>query len=210
MRVSEQYPKGERTMIRHARWWSVLLGASFLLGACSRSGGGQAPVKYQGAAGADEVKGLVGQAGGSLELGGGLRLEVPAGLLQEEVNMILRREAPSFDLSGKDFVGPAVRLGPRLTFAPGAVRLWVPLDKDLPGEPGDIRLMMYHWEKKEGHGPEGSNFVYTWIPCPVARFAGFSQDQKFLLFDVFESISDRTTKPPFGLFQAAFDLQKGP
>ncbi|NMB76653.1 MAG: hypothetical protein GYA21_16175 [Myxococcales bacterium] len=197
-------------MIRLARRWSILLAASLSLAACSRSGGGQAPVKHQGAAKADEVKGLVGKAGGLLELEGGLRVEVPAGLLQEEVTLILRRETPTFDLSGKDFVGPAVRLGPRLTFAPGAVRLWVPLDKELPGEPADIRLMVYHWEKKEGHGPEGSNFVYTWVPCPVARFAGFSQDQKFLLFDVFESISDRTTKAPFGLLQAAFDLPKAP
>jgi hypothetical protein len=193
------------------RWTQVavaLLAVVWSAG-CSRTPATGNPVQYRGAAGANEVKGLVGKDGGTLELEGGLRLEVPARLLQEDANLMMRRETPGFDLSGKDFVGPAVRISPRLTFAPGAVRLWVPLDKDLPGEPADIRLMMYHWEKKEGHGPEGANFVYTWVPCPVARFAGFSPDQKFLLFDLFETISDRTTKAPFGLFQAAFDLQKG-
>jgi hypothetical protein len=42
----------------------------------------------------------------------------------------------------------------------------------------------------------------------VAKLAGITQDQKYLMFDLHETISDLTTKPPFGLLQAAFDLPK--
>ena len=173
---------------------------------CERTREG--PVVVEASEGKNVVKAVIGKEGGTLKfVDSGAKLVVPPKLLQEEVTIGFKREKPSLDLSKKDFVGQAYRISPRLTFAPGAAKLFVPVDKPLPGVPADINLMMYYYERLESHGPDGPSFVHEWQPHPITKFSGFSQDQKFLVFDVYETISDRTTKPPFGLFQAAFDLQ---
>lgn len=187
----------------------VLISAATVLGAglsaCEQAQEG--PVVVEASGGKDEIKAVIGREGGTLRFAdSGARLIVPPKLLQEEVTIGFKREEPSLDLSRKDFVGRAYRISPRLTFAPGAARLFVPIDKPLPGLPADINLMMYYYERLESHGPAGPSFVHEWQPHPVTKFSGYSQDQKFLVFDIYETISDRTTKPPFGLFQAAFDL----
>jgi hypothetical protein len=168
----------------------------------------EGPVVVEAAEGENEIKAVIGKEGGTLKFTDtGAKLVVPAKLLQEEVTIGFKREKPSLDLSKKDFVGKAYRISPRLTFAPGAAKLFVPIDKPLPGVPADINLLMYYYERLESHGPDGPSFVHEWQPHPITKFSGFSQDQKFLVFDVYETISDRSTKPPFGLFQVAFDLQ---
>lgn len=166
------------------------------------------PVKVVAPEGKDEVRAVIGPAGGELRFaGGGAWLEVPKGLLQEEVTLTLTRTEPSFDLSGKDFVGKAYRIAPRITFAPGAARLNVPVDRELPGLPSDIKLQMYYYGKLHSEGPDGASFVHSWQPQPLAKFEGFSQDQKHLVFWIYETISDRSAKAPFGLFQVGFELQ---
>jgi hypothetical protein len=166
------------------------------------------PVRAVAVDGQDEVRAVVGAEGGELRLGGKEAwLEIPKGVLQEEVSMGLRQVAPTFDLAGKDFVGKAYRISPRITFAPGAAKLYVPVDRELPGPPADIHLQMYFYDKAHSGGPEGPGFVHNWVPQPLAKFAGFSQDQRYLVFWIYETISDRSTKAPFGLFQAAFDLE---
>jgi hypothetical protein len=183
----------------------LALAAAGLAG-CEESREG--PVVVEASGGKNEIKAVIGKEGGTLKFTDtGAKLVVPAKLLQEEVTIAFKREKPSLDLSKKDFVGQAYRVSPRLTFAPGAAKLFVPIDKPLPGVPADINLLMYYYERLESHGPDGPSFVHEWQPHPITKFSGFSQDQKFLVFDVYETISDRTTKPPFGLFQAAFDLQ---
>jgi len=168
----------------------------------------EGPVTVEAGGDKDEIKAVVGKEGGTLKFTDtGAKLVVPAKLLQEELTITFKREKPSLDLAGKDFVGRAYRISPRMTFAPGAAKLFVPIDKPLPGVPADINLMMYYYERLESHGPDGPSFVHEWQPHPITKFSGFSQDQKFLVFDVYETISGRSTKPPFGLFQAAFDLQ---
>lgn len=167
----------------------------------------EGPVVVEGSKGENEIKAVIGKEGGTLKfVDSGAKLIVPPKLLQEEVTIGFRRESPSLDLSKKDFVGKAYRVSPRLTFAPGAAKLFIPIDRPLPGLPADINLKIYYYERLESHGPDGPSFVHEWQPHPVSKFSGFSQDQKFLVFDIYETISDRTTKPPFGLFQAAFDL----
>ncbi len=184
---------------------SVITVLGVELSGCEESREG--PVVVEGSKGEDEIKAVIGKEGGTLKfVDSGARLIVPPKLLQEEVTIGFRRENPSLDLSGKDFVGKAYRVSPRLTFAPGAAKLYVPIDKPLPGLPADINLKVYYYERLESHGPDGPSFVHEWQPHPVSKFSDFSQDQKFLVFDIYETISDRTTKPPFGLFQAAFDL----
>ena len=168
----------------------------------------EGPVVVEASGGEDEIKAVIGKEGGTLKFPDtGAKLVIPEKLLQEEVTVTLKREKPSLDLSGKDFVGKAYRISPRLTFAPGAAKLFVPIDKPLPGVPADINLMMYYYDRLESRGPAGPSFVHEWQPHPITKFSAFSQDQKFLVFDIYETISDRTTKPPFGLFQVAFDLQ---
>jgi hypothetical protein len=168
----------------------------------------EGPVVAEAAEGKNEIKAVIGKEGGTLKFPDtGAKLVVPSKLLQEEVTIAFKRDKPSLDLSKKDFVGKAYRISPRLTFAPGAAKLFIPIDKPLPGVPADINLLMYYYERLESHGPDGPSFVHEWQPHPITKFSGFSQDQKFLVFDVYETISDRTTKPPFGLFQVAFDLQ---
>jgi len=186
----------------------------FLVLACMTAGlagcdeSQEGPVVAEATGSMDEIKAVIGKEGGTLKFTDtGAKLVVPPKLLQEEVTLALKREKPSLDLSGKDFVGKAYRISPRLTFAPGAAKLFVPIDKPLPGVPADINLMMYYYERLESHGPEGPSFVHEWQPHPITKFSGFSQDQKFLVFDVYETISDRTTNAPFGLLQVAFDLQ---
>jgi hypothetical protein len=185
-------------------WILSVLSAGFA--GCEKTQEG--PVVAEASEGQNEVKAVIGKEGGTLKFTDtGAKLVVPAKLLQEELTIAFKRENPSLDLSKKDFVGKAYRISPRLTFAPGAAKLFVPIDKPLPGVPADINLRMYYYERLESHGPDGPSFVHEWQPHPITKFSGFSQDQKFLVFDVYETISDRTTKPPFGLFQAAFDLQ---
>jgi hypothetical protein len=184
----------------------ILIALSAGLTGCEKTQEG--PVVVEASGGKNEIKAVIGKEGGTLKFtDSGAKLVVPAKLLQEELTIAFRRENPSLDLSKKDFVGKAYRISPRLTFAPGAAKLFVPIDRPLPGVPADINLMIYYYERLESHGPDGPSFVHEWQPHPITKFAGFSQDQKFLVFDVYETISDRTTKPPFGLFQAAFDLQ---
>jgi hypothetical protein len=184
---------------------SVIIVLGVGLSGCEESREG--PVVVEGSKGEGEIKAVIGKEGGTLKfVDSGARLIVPPKLLQEEVTIGFKRENPSFDLSEKDFVGKAYRVSPRLTFAPGAAKLYVPIDKPLPGLPADINLKMYYYERLESHGPDGPSFVHEWQPHPVSKFSSYSQDQKFLVFDIYETISDRTTKPPFGLFQAAFDL----
>lgn len=156
--------------------------------------------------GQDEVRAVVGGEGGRLRFPGGAQLEIPPRLLQEEVTVTLKREDPSFDLSGKDFVGKAYRISPRLDFAPGAAKLFVPIDKTLPGLAEEINLRVYCYDRLETHGPEGAMVRNKWQVHRKTQFSGYSQDGKYLVFNLYETISDRTTKPPFGLFQAAFDM----
>jgi len=185
-------------------WILGVLSAGFA--GCEKTQEG--PVVVEASEGQNEIKGVISKEGGTLKFTDtGAKLVVPAKLLQEDLTIGFKREPPSLDLSKKDFVGRAYRISPRLTFAPGAAKLFVPIDKPLPGVPADINLMMYYYERLESHGPDGPSFVHEWQPHPITKFSGFSQDQKFLVFDIYETISDRTTKPPFGLFQAAFDLQ---
>ncbi|HUU02502.1 MAG TPA: hypothetical protein VM425_13755 [Myxococcota bacterium] len=178
----------------------LLLAAS----GCQREKRG--PIEVTAAEGANVVKAVAGSEGGSLRFASdGARLVVGPNLLQEDVTIVMKRVKPSFDLSGKDFVGKAYRISPRLTFAPGAARLYVPVDRPLPGLPADINLKLYYYDRLTSDGPEGATLVHKWQPHPKTKFAGFSSDQKFLMFDLYETISDRTTKPPFGLLQVAFD-----
>lgn len=175
---------------------------------CDKSKEAAQPVKVVAPEGANEVRAVIGPAGGELHFAGkGAWLEIPKGVLQEEISLTLARVEPSFDLSGKDFVGKAYRIAPKITFAPGAARLYVPLDRELPGLPSDINLQMYHYDKLHSDGPAGPSFVHNWLPQPLAKFEGFSQDQKYLAFWIYETIADRSTKEPFGLFQVGFDMQ---
>jgi hypothetical protein len=180
----------------------VLVGLS----ACEKEK--QEPVEAVAEKGQNEVKAVIGKEGGSLVFpDNGAKLIVPPKLLQEEVTIVFVRNKPTFDLSGKDFVGKAYRISPRLTFAPGAARLHVPVDRPLPGLPADINLMMYFYDRKESDGPEGPTLLHKWQVHPKVKFTGFTPDQKYLMFDIYETISDRTTNPPFGLFQVAFDMK---
>jgi hypothetical protein len=175
------------------------------LSGCEKTQAG--PVVVEASLGENVVKAVIGKEGGTLKfVDTGAKLIVPPKLLQEEVTIGFKRESPSLDLSKKDFVGKAYRVSPRLTFAPGAAKLFIPIDKPLPGLPADINLRIYYYERLESYGPGGPGFVHEWQPHPVSKFSGFSQNRKFLVFDVYETISDRSTKPPFGLLQAAFDL----
>ncbi len=181
--------------------------ALLAVGACEKKK--SEPVKVVAAKGKDEVRAVIGREGGELSFAdGGARLIVPGGLLQEEVTISFKRVDPTFDLSGKDFVGKAYRISPKLTFAPGAAELMVPVDKTLPGLPSDIHLQMYYYDKLHSEGPAGPSFVHSWQPQPLVKFTGFSQDQKYLKFSLTKTISDRGTKNPFGLLQVGFDLQQ--
>ena len=166
------------------------------------------PIEVTAAQGKNAVKAVIGKEGGVIQFAqGGAKLEVPPGLLMEEVSVTLKRVSPVFDLSRKDFVGQAYRISPKMDFSPGTAKLHVPVDKPLPGVPADIDLRMYYYDRLESLGPEGPTFVHAWQVHKTARFTGYSQDQKYLLFDIHQTISDRTTKSPFGLFQAAFNMQ---
>lgn len=192
---------------------TVALGAAVCLTAClagcDKSKETTQAVKVVAPEGADEVRAVIGPAGGEMHFAGkGAWLEIPKGVLQEEISLTLARVEPSFDLPGKDFVGKAYRISPRITFAPGAARLFVPIDRPLPGLPDEINLQMYYYGKKQTDGPAGPTVAHTWQPQPLAKFAGFSQDQRFLIFWIYETISDRSTKAPFGLFQAGYDLDR--
>ncbi len=178
----------------------------FLLTGCEKKK--PEPVKVTAPKGSDEVRAMVGREGGELGFAdNGAKLIIPKGLLQEQVTISFKRVQPTFDLSGKDFVGKAYRVSPKLTFAPGAAELRVPVDKTLPGLVSDIHLQMYYYDKLHSEGPAGPSFVHSWQPLPMVKFLGFSQDQKYLRFSLSETISDRGTKNPFGLLQVGFDLQ---
>jgi len=177
----------------------------FIFSACEKKK--SEPLKVTAPKGTDEVRAVVGKDGGELSFADGARLVIPGDLLQEEITISLKRVEPSFDLSGKDFVGKAYRISPKLTFAPGAAKLMVPVDKTLPGLPSDIYLQMYYYDKLHSDGPAGPSFVHSWQVQPAVKFTGFSQNQKFLTFSLTETISDRGTKNPFGLLQVGFDLQ---
>lgn len=186
----------------------VLTGCILLAGLAGCEKSKREPVRVQAPAGNNEIRAVVGAEGGELSFAGkGARLEIPGGILQEEVNIAFSRVEPSFDLAGKQFVGKAYRISPRLTFAPGAARLYVPIDRELPGLPAEIGLQMYYYDRLHSDGPAGPSFVHNWQPQPLAKFAGFSQDQKHLVFWLYETISDRSTKPPFGLLQVGFDMR---
>lgn len=182
-----------------------LLVACLGLAGCEKQQRG--PVEVTAAKGKDEVKAVIGKEGGLLQFAeGGAKLEVPAGLLMEEVSVSLKRVKPTFDLSGKDFVGQAYRISPKLDFAPGAAKLHVPIDKALPGVPADIELRLYYYDRLESLGPEGPTFVHAWQVHKTSKFTGFGGSQKYLVFDITQTISDRSTKAPFGLYQAAFNM----
>lgn len=189
---------------RHGLGPGVL--ACLLLAGCEQKK--PEPVEAVAAPGADRVRAVVGAEGGELRFpGGGARLVVPKDVLQEEISITLEREEPSFDLAGKDFVGRAYRISPRITFAPGAARLYVPVDRELPGLPAEIDLKMYDYGKLRSDGPAGPTVTHTWKPQPLAKFDGYSQDQKHLVFWIYETISDRSTRAPFGLFQVGYDIR---
>ncbi len=201
--------------MRQARWTRrsarAVAGALWLalgmLAGCERGSRG-GPVAVEGLPGQDELHALVGKEGGSLRFAGhGASLEIPAGLLLEEVNVYLKREPPTFDLAGKDFLGQAYRVSPHLSFAPGAAKLSVPVDKELPGTAEDVKLRVYSWDKYSEDGPEGTSVHHNWVPQPLAKFAGMSADRKYAQFWLYETISTRTTKAPAGLFQVAFDTR---
>jgi hypothetical protein len=197
------WSKVMQSWIGRCTW--VALGLLLAAGAgCERTTRG--PVVVVAALGQDEVHALLGKEGGSLSFpGGGAMLEIPAGLLLEDVHIFFKREPPTFDLTGKDFLGEAYRVSPHLSFAPGAAKLSVPVDKELPGSAEDVKLRVYSWDKYTEEGPEGTSTHENWIPQPLAKFAGFSQDRKHAQFWIYETISARTTKGPVGLFQAGFD-----
>ena len=184
---------------------SVVFVVPTLFSGCEKEKRG--PVNIVAETGKSTVKAVMGKEGGRLQFGDkGARLEVPAGLLQEDITITFKREKPSFDLSGKDYVGGAYRISPQLTFAPGTAKLFVPVDRALPGLPADINLRMYYYERLESDGPAGPSFVHTWQPYTLARFTGFSQDRKFMTFELPETISSYSTKAPFGLFQVGFNM----
>ena len=183
-----------------------IVGLVFSLGLLGCEKTKREPIRVEAKAGQSEVRAVVGKEGGELSLPKGAKLEIPADLLQEEISVTFGQVDPSFDLAGKDFVGKAYRVSPRLTFAPGAAKLHVPVDRELPGLPAEIDLRMYAYDKLQSDGPAGPSFVHNWQPQPLAKFSGFSQDQKYLVFWIYETISDRSTKAPFGLFQVGFNL----
>ncbi|MBN2496878.1 MAG: hypothetical protein JXR96_19970 [Deltaproteobacteria bacterium] len=185
----------------------ALCAACSVLAVCGCEQKKQEPVEVVGKDATKEIKAVLGKEGGELRFEGGAKLEIPAGILREEVAVYFKQEEPSFDLAGKDFVGRAYRISPHLSFNPGFAKLHVPLDRQLPGMPEDVELKLYYFGKKVAKGPSGDSFVHEWIPVPVQKFIGFSQDQKQLIFAIFETISDRTTKAPYGLLQAAYNMR---
>jgi len=82
----------------------IAIGLAACLSACQKKQ--VEPVKVVAPEGKDEVRAVIGPAGGELHFAGkGAWLEIPKGLLQEEVSLTLARVPPSFDLAAKDFVG---------------------------------------------------------------------------------------------------------
>jgi hypothetical protein len=166
------------------------------------------PIDAVAVEGKSKIKAVVGKEGGALRFGDeGAKLQIPENLLQEDVTISLKREKPSFDLSGKDTIASAYRISPPLTFAPGVAKLYIPIDRPLPGLPGEINLRLYHYGRLESDGPAGPSFTNTWKPYLASRFVGFHNKHKFLVFEIFETISSNSTRPPFGLLQAAFDME---
>jgi len=182
--------------------WLALAG---LLASCQQEE--RQAVEITAPAGSNRIKALVGRPGGILRFpGGGASLQIPAKLLQEDVTVVFQRREASLDLPGKDVVGRAYGISPRLNFAPGAVRLSIPVDRTLPGPARAINLRLYYYGKKVSEGPQGRTQVDTWQQYHFAEFAGRSSNGHFLEFDVFRTPATGG-KPPFGMLQAAFDVK---
>jgi hypothetical protein len=195
-------------MNNNRKWFAIFVCVFMLFGFAGCEKEKRGPVDVTAEKGKDVVKAVVGSEGGSIGFGaGGAKLTIPAKLLQEDVTLTIERVEPSLDLPGKDVVGKAYRIYPRLTFAPGAARVYIPVDRVLPGLPNDINLKMYVYDRLESEGPEGPTFVHKWQVHQTIKFTGYSPDQKHLMFDLYETISDKSTKPPFGLLQAAYNTK---
>ena len=191
-----------------SRLWILLLSAGMMFFAgCEKKE--EKAVELVGKSGEKELRAMLGKAGGSLQFAdGGAKLEIPAGLLREQVTIYIKREESSLDLPGKDFVGKAYRISPKLNFNPGFAKLYVPVDRELPGLATEIKLKIYTYGKKITQTPAEDTFVNEWVPVSLNKFIETSQDKKHLVFALYETISNRTTKAPFGLFQAAFEMKK--
>lgn len=189
-------------------WWVGWLLVQIVGAGCSKKAGQS--LLIEAPPGISEAKGILGKGGGTLRFpDSGASLQIPADLLQENISLSFRREKPFFDLPGKGFVGPAYRIAPKISFAPGSARLLVPLENPLPGPPNKLGVKLYYFERMETDGPQGPGITQTWQPFPLAKFKGLSRDQKYLQFDLAETVSDFSTHAPFGLLQVGFDVPKG-
>ena len=187
------------------RFGTILSACMFFFG-CEE--GESKPTEAEATAGSNEVRAFIGKNGGTLLFSDtGAKFEISPAVLQERVNISFKREDPSLALSGKDFVGKAYRISPRLNFNPNAAMLYVPVDKKLPGAPDEINLRLFYYDKVESEGPAGRTIFRTWVPHPATEFVGFRQNQKLIVFKIHETISERTMSSPYGLLQAAFDFE---
>lgn len=182
----------------------LVLSLAGLLASCQQQQ--RRAVEVTAPAGSNRIKALLGSPGGMLRFpDGGATLQFPAKLLQENITVIFQRRESSLDLPGKDVVGRAYGISPALSFAPGAARLAIPIDRALPGPARAINLRLYYYGKKVSSGPQGRTQTDTWQPYLYAEFAGRSANGHFLEFDLFRTPAGGG-KPPYGMLQAAFDV----
>src|SRR5262245_59321116 len=88
------------------------------------------PVRKRGG---DTLIARVGRAGGPLELDNGARLDIPAGALDEEVEVTFADGTRTTAFANRDFerpLGPTLEIAPELTLT-GPVRVSIPL-RDMP------------------------------------------------------------------------------
>jgi len=85
----------------------------------------------------------VGRAGGTLELDNGARLDIPAGALDEDVELTFADGTRTTAFANRDFerpLGPTLEIAPELALA-GPVRLSIPL-RNLPEGFGETDLAL--------------------------------------------------------------------
>lgn len=89
----------------------------------TRTGASSTPVGAAHARGDERVATRVGPAGGTLELGNGVRLEIPAGALAQPIEVVLQR-APSTEAfnnrEDERTAGPTFTVSPQLLSANGS------------------------------------------------------------------------------------------
>jgi hypothetical protein len=118
---------------RTSAWWLPI--ALLTIGGCGGGASGQAaettpaeeaPPRATGpvhARGENEVRARVGSAGGTLELANGGRLEIPAGALGEEVEIVFTTGASAreaWDAETKRPLGPTLEVRPALAAGGGS------------------------------------------------------------------------------------------